>query len=75
MTEYGLVDGPAPVNGQPQTKMADILAEIIASVELSRLSDFQSDESFITLWLTDVTVDKYYELLAADGEVQGITED
>ena len=45
MTEYGLVDGPAPVNGQPQTKMADILAEIIASVELSRLSDFHSDES------------------------------
>ena len=25
--------------------MADILAEILASVELSRLSDFQSDES------------------------------
>ena len=45
MSEYGLVDGPAPVNGQPQTKMADILAEIIASVELSRLSDFHSDES------------------------------
>ena len=39
------VDGPAPVNGQPQTKMADILAEILASVELGRLSDFQSDES------------------------------
>ena len=31
------VDGSALVNGQAQTKMDDILAEIIASVELSRL--------------------------------------
>ena len=31
------VDGSAPVNGQPQTKLSDMLAEIIITSELSKL--------------------------------------
>jgi hypothetical protein len=31
------VDGSAPVNGQPQTKLSDMLAEIIITTELSHL--------------------------------------
>ena len=34
------VDGSAPVNGQPQTKLTDMLAEIIITSELSKLRDF-----------------------------------
>ena len=33
------VDGTAPVNGQPQTKLSDMLAEIVISTELSDLGN------------------------------------
>ncbi len=36
------VDGSALVNGQPQTKLSDMLAEIVISTELSDLGNRES---------------------------------
>ena len=50
------VDGNALVNGEPQTKLSDMLAEIVVSTELTRLKQYQSNQgreyaspNFITL--------------------------
>jgi hypothetical protein len=50
------VDGSAPVNGQPQTKLSDMLAEIVISTELSQLgnretSKFNCAENFVEVIL------------------------
>ncbi len=39
------VDGSAPVNDQPQTKLSDMLAEIIVTTELSNLANDKKDQA------------------------------
>ena len=51
------VDGSAPVNGQPQTKLSDMLAEIIITSELSKLRNttkYCRAENFVEVLLSYV---------------------
>ena len=51
------VDGSAPVNGQPQTKLSDMLAEIIITSELSKLRNTTKNcraENFVEVLLSYV---------------------
>ena len=55
------VDGSAPVNGQPQTKLSDMLAEIIITSELSKLRNTTKNcraENFVEVCLTCSSVAK-----------------
>ena len=57
------MDGTVNVNGQPQTKLQDMLAEIIISNELSSLASQNVAPGFLTVRRCDLTEGYYPQIL------------
>ena len=57
------VNGDVLVNGQPQMKLIDMLAEIIISTELSRLSSGSEAPGFLTVLRCNLTEGRYPDTL------------